>query len=444
MTQNSVKRINTVTKYNAINFVIKAKKLFPDYDYSQIEYVNQKTPVTLTCPLHGAFRRKPEDIVFYKRGCPECRKLTDKRFSRAPLQGHVVPLPSKAPMENSVTIVSGTTTVNTSVKNHLEDMYKFLETLKSELLRTGINCTIERDVSLGNSYTIDFLVELRDSKSDTISKRVAIDFNDFQRHSEQFMPRKAHLDKLNFIEGLSKDLPKKPIQLLNIWENEWVDKRVICESRIRQILGITKHRIFARNCRIKLIDTSVACAFIEKHHIQGKIAAPIAYGLYLKPDKNVNKEYLVAVMTFGQLRKNMGQNARRGHYELYRFCNAMNFTVIGGASKLFKHFLKVYNPVKVISFANRRWSTNNEHTLYHHLGFKYVGDTEPSYFYNMDGRLVNRFGCRKDILISKYGCKPEDTEHNFCKAKGWFRIYDCGNLKFELTLKKDNQENIGK
>ena len=415
------------TRTNAINFVIKAKKLFPDYDYSQIEYVNQKTPVTLTCPLHGTFRRKPEDIVFYKRGCPECRKLTDKRFSR--------PTPSKAPMESSIQNSSGTADIKSSVDNHLEDIHKFLETLQSELLRTGINCTIERDASLGSSYKVDFLIvlrrdvnKLRDEKLDTIIKRLAIDFNDFQRHSEQFMPRKAHLEKLNNIEKLYDN-----VQLLNIWENEWTEKRVICESRIRQILGITKHRIFARNCRIKLIDASVACAFIEKNHIQGKIAAPIVYGLYFKPDKNINKEYLVAVMTFGQLRKNMGQNARRGHYELYRFCNAMNFTVIGGASKLFKHFLKVYNPVKVISFANRRWSTNNEHTLYHHLGFEYVGDTEPSYFYNMDGRLVNRFGCRKDVLISKYGCKPEDTEHNFCKSKGWFRIYDCGNLKFELT-----------
>ena len=48
-------------------------------------------------------------------------------------------------------------------------------------------------------------------------------------------------------------------------------------------------------------------------------------------------------------------------------------------------------------------------------------------------RIIARaaFGYRKDILISKYGCSPSDTEHNFCKSKGWYRIYDCGTKVYK-------------
>ena len=37
-------------------FISKAKKVHADeYDYSQVNYVNAKTLVTIICPVHGAF-----------------------------------------------------------------------------------------------------------------------------------------------------------------------------------------------------------------------------------------------------------------------------------------------------------------------------------------------------------------------------------------------------
>lgn len=37
----------------------------------------------------------------------------------------------------------------------------------------------------------------------------------------------------------------------------------------------------------------------------------------------------------------------------------------------------------------------------------------------------------KDVLISEYGCSPDDTEHNFCFKQGWYRIYDCGTMVYK-------------
>ena len=43
------------------------------YDYSEVEYVNNRTPVKIICPHHGAFYQKPGKH-FIGQGCPVCKK----------------------------------------------------------------------------------------------------------------------------------------------------------------------------------------------------------------------------------------------------------------------------------------------------------------------------------------------------------------------------------
>ena len=75
---------------------------------------------------------------------------------------------------------------------------------------------------------------------------------------------------------------------------------------------------------------------------------------------------LVSLMTFGKMRMAMGSKSEIGEYEMYRFCNKLNTSIVGGASKLFKYFLKTYNPHKITSYADRRYFDGN---LYEKLGF---------------------------------------------------------------------------
>jgi hypothetical protein len=51
-------------------------------------------------------------------------------------------------------------------------------------------------------------------------------------------------------------------------------------------------------------------------------------------------------MTFCQLNISKG-NRDKTKWELSRFCCSMS--VVGGASKLFKHFLKFNKPLKIVS-----------------------------------------------------------------------------------------------
>lgn len=63
-------------KMNTKSFIEKAtlneyKKLF---DYTKVQYVNSKTPITIVCPKHGEFQTTPSNFLREIYGCPKCAK----------------------------------------------------------------------------------------------------------------------------------------------------------------------------------------------------------------------------------------------------------------------------------------------------------------------------------------------------------------------------------
>ena len=70
---------------------------------------------------------------------------------------------------------------------------------------------------------------------------------------------------------------------------------------------------------------------------------------------------LVSIMTFGKGRKIT--NSTNYEWELIRFCNKLNTSVIGGASKLFKYFIRKYEPKEITTFANRSHSIGNLYNI---------------------------------------------------------------------------------
>lgn len=60
---------------NTGEFIEKARKIHGNkYDYSKVEYVNNRTPVCIICPIHGEFWQKPSDHLMGK-GCGKCSKV---------------------------------------------------------------------------------------------------------------------------------------------------------------------------------------------------------------------------------------------------------------------------------------------------------------------------------------------------------------------------------
>jgi hypothetical protein len=264
---------------------------------------------------------------------------------------------------------------------------------------------IEGDRNILNNLELDIYIP---------SKNIAIEFDGLYWHNELFKDKNYHLNKTELCE-------EKGIKLIHVFEDEWTFKQEIVKSRIKNILGFSERKIYARKCEIKEVKTKDKTKFLNENHIQGTVGSNINLGLYHNGE-------LVSLMTFGDLRINMGQKSKDNIYELLRFCNKLNTNVVGGASKLYEHFIKIHKPNELISYADRRWSQGE---LYKKLGFELTHKTQPNYWYVIDNNRKHRFGFRKDMLI-KEGFNKELSEHEIMLKRKIYRIYDCGNFAFKL------------
>jgi hypothetical protein len=243
---------------------------------------------------------------------------------------------------------------------------------------------------------------------------LAFEFNGLYWHNESNKDKNYHLTKTELCE-------QQRIQLIHIYEDDWKHKQDIVKSMILNKLGKTPNKIFARKCEIKEIsDNNIVRLFLEENHIQGYIGSKIKIGLFYDNE-------LVSLMTLGDRRVAMGKKSTNvGEFELLRFCNKLNTNVVGGASRLFKYFIKTYNPTEITTYADRSFSQGK---LYETLGFEFIGKTEPNYYYVVDGIRKHRFNYRKDKLI-KDGFDSNKTEHQIMLERKIYRIYNSGNLKF--------------
>lgn len=59
------------TKNTISDFIRKARAVHGNrYDYSQVEYINNKTPVKIICKKHGSFLQRPDRHLYC--GCLKC------------------------------------------------------------------------------------------------------------------------------------------------------------------------------------------------------------------------------------------------------------------------------------------------------------------------------------------------------------------------------------
>ena len=165
---------------------------------------------------------------------------------------------------------------------------------------------------------------------------------------------------------------KLNINLIHIWEDNWLYKKEITLSRIKNALGITSEKIMARKCIIKKVENVEAKDFLDANHLQGHINSSYKIGLYYNDE-------LVSLMTFGKLRSALGSKGKDGVYELYRFASKINTNVVGAFSRLLKRFEDEIKPIELVTYANRDWSFIDN--VYLKNGFEFIHNTEVNYWY---------------------------------------------------------------
>lgn len=278
--------------------------------------------------------------------------------------------------------------------------------------KTGIECKKNRKIL--NGKELDIYIP---------SKSTAIEFNGNKFHTEWFggKSRQYHLQK-------TKLCKEKGVKLIHIFEDEFHNSKEIVFNKIAHILGVQQDlpKIYGRKCEIKEINRETADLFLTTYHIQGFDPSTVHYGAY-------HQDKLIAVISFLKSKKDSAD------WELTRFASDYNYICCGVGGKLFKHFIREYNPSSVKSFADRRWTIDEENNIYCQLGFKFEGYTPPDYkYYNpaVDKyKRFHKFGFRKKVLLKKYPdlLVPEMTETEMVKALGYDRIWDCGLIKYVWT-----------
>jgi hypothetical protein len=283
-----------------------------------------------------------------------------------------------------------------------------------EFLRSLNKGNWKKDRTVLYPKEIDFLNE---------ELKIGIEYCGLYWHSEiNGKDKTYHLKKT--IEAASEGY-----RLIQIFEDEWILKKEIVKSRIINILGLSKKGIGARKTIVKEISHSEAKMFLDANHIQGS-----GTGDFLRYGAMHDKK-IIAVMTFSKSRLALGSKSKNS-IELLRFAtDGRNHP--GIASKLFKTFIKEHDPQRVISYADRRWS---EGRLYKSLGFIETTPTLPNYWYFEMNSLkrTHRFSHRKDIIKHLVENGDKKTERQIQEERGYLRIWDCGNLKFEYQRESCN------
>ena len=82
--QNCPKCSHRSYKYTNEEFIKLAQKVHGiKYDYSKVIYKNNKTPITIICPIHGEFSQIPTDHIISKAGCPHCNESKLEKYIAA-------------------------------------------------------------------------------------------------------------------------------------------------------------------------------------------------------------------------------------------------------------------------------------------------------------------------------------------------------------------------
>lgn len=255
---------------------------------------------------------------------------------------------------------------------------------------------------------------------------VALELNGSASHSssDSFMSSEPK-DKL-YHQQKSLLCEQQGIRLIHIFEWDLLPPRKEKTfSFLGNIFHIDNKVIYARKCEIKKINNTIASQFYDKYHLQSHTQkSKYNYGLFFNKD-------LVSCMTFTKNKET---------YILARFCSKSNINIVGGASKLFKHFLKECTPKKIVSFSD---ITKMSGHLYNVLGFCVEKITPPSYWWaNRSGEVFWRRECQKQYMHKlpnfdkdyKYLEHKQDkfwqqSETEIMKSKGYTQIFDSGMRK---------------
>ena len=259
----------------------------------------------------------------------------------------------------------------TFVTNDLGISYSYFFTLRHKyncenLIKLNNISNLENDIiqllkSLNTTYELHNRQIIPPLELDfyIANKNLAIECNGNYWHSNS-----ERLDK-NYHHNKSRLCEEKGIRLIHIWEYEWYNERqrFILENIIKNALGINGHKLYARKLDIEVRPSNTMKEFFEKNNIQGFRGGKFAIclvdkkqgdydllGNYIEGTGKVYMAYMMGKAFFGK---------GKYEWEVIRGATELGYTIVGGASKIFKYFIKTYNPRNCVYYIDYNYFNGN-------------------------------------------------------------------------------------
>jgi hypothetical protein len=411
-----VSKVSSAKRLNTEEFFRECYKRHNGfYSYDNSTYSGAKNPIIITCPVHGDFSQEAYSHKSGK-GCPKCG-LPKGAIAR---RGNLTSFISKAVAKHgNIFDYSNVVYVNSQIKVKIRCSFghEFEQTPANHLsgygcsfcqisplhafLHSNLGGEMNNRTLLGGNKEIDLYFE---------DEGVGIEVNGVYFHSDRFVKKQYHQTKVD----LAKD---KGIKLFHVWQDKNTDPDLIL-SWIKSKLGRTDKRVYARQCEIRAVPIQEYKGFMGKHHLQGYVSAKIMLGLYYK----------------GSLTSAMGISNVKGDWILNRFASERHHLVVGGFSKLLSHFIKEYQPESIITFSDMSYSDGN---VYLKTGFKEISVSQQPRLYYTDGiTLENRMRFQRKNIQRRRPDIPWSTEKEMAKAEGFYQLWGCKTIKWQLDLSK--------
>jgi transposase len=241
------------------------------------------------------------------------------------------------------------------------------------------------------------------------TKKIAVEYCGIYWHSEASSGKKSGYHRKKYL-----DCKKAGYKLITVFDTDDIKK---VKALLLKLLGKTT-KIGARKTTIRSMKSTEAMNFHREHHLHGHVGAKYHYGLFYE-------DQVVMVASFG---KNRFSN--KFQYECSRITSHSEYTVVGGVSRLIKHFIDEVSPKSIATFADLRFGSGEVYTK---CNFTYIGDSDPNYWYSRRycNPLYSRVKFQKHKLSQQLEIFEETkTEFENMVDNGWDRIWDCGNAKY--------------
>jgi len=417
-------------------FVSRATKIHASkYDYSQAVYTGTHKKLKITCPKHGVFSQTASSHL-NGSGCSKCGRKSagdSKKLCREDFLSRAAEIHNNKYDYSAVDYETSKEKVTIICPVH----GKFAQEVASHL--QGFGCakcsreqsTPEKELQAFVSEMYTGIVSCND-KTIILSPRgrpmelgiylpeigLGIEMNGIYFHSERFK-----IDK-DYHAHKSRQCGIKGVQLIHVFEDDWVLRRKAVENMLRAKLKVAD-RTFARKCTAAIEPYSAVKEFMSEKHLQG---AGRGENVTLRFENKI-----VAVCTFSKNLSNRGR-VQEGVWELVRY--ASDGVVVGGVSKCLSFFVNASQPKSVISYSD---NTVSQGGVYDRLGFKLEAELPPDYKYVDKSKVPSRRSHKANFTRSKLKNKllnfnPAESEKQNCQRHGYYRIWDCGKKKWTLNL----------